>query len=550
MNRPPEDTTTHREKAVATTSSKDLVPITTKTNGADSKVPAPKFRNRLASFKALTDQFDEQVKKVEELFRLWGRERHLLVNLQHEGADADDVRDLLAGAREGAELCVAALQQQWAALKTLENIHHPPNAYFLIRIGEMLGKFPEEKLSKEAAVDYGNGLAERLEAEDLSVMVLEAVFCEIEDGSKKPPAISDVLPLLKRHKNKWKQRLDAIDLDNIQRWGEETIFALDFKNMVFREATLEYLDVHGHTDLAEGVRADDLVDLHFIAIHSTAQTEGMTELVAELEAPHTRSEIFQMARNFTAEHIRAEWMLRMLNAQRRLNRGKSLACRKCGAGYDSTMRCKVCEDASDIVGIKLWDEHAAAEAQPFEAELEQRRLLLQHEQQHRKKLECQRREQFVETRSAMVAARREQKWARRLEREEDMEWARIAQEQKMEEFFQRNEGRALEEHWEKIAAEYDLYENLDAETIDLIQRGVIPRQLTDEEFAELKDKARRELIERARRVIEEQRDEAMRVLSERLATLEDWKDGVDDPFDVIRELQERVSDLEYDRSEH
>lgn len=92
----------------------------------------------------------------------------------------------------------------------------------------------------------------------------------------------------------------------------------------------------------------------------------------------------------------------------------------------------------------------------------------------------------------------------------------------------------------------------------LIQRGVIPHQLTDEEFAELKEKARLELaalkekerlalIERAKRVIEEQRDEAMRDLRERLEALEDWRDGVEDHHDVIRELQGRLSDLEYDR---
>jgi hypothetical protein len=116
MTRPPEDTFTHRQKAVASIS-KDLVPITTKVNGADSKVPAAKSRNFLAGFRALTDQFDEQVKKFEELCRLWGYERHLLIYLHREGADADDVRDLWEATREGAEQCVAALQQQWGGVK-------------------------------------------------------------------------------------------------------------------------------------------------------------------------------------------------------------------------------------------------------------------------------------------------------------------------------------------------------------------------------------------------------------------------------------------------
>jgi hypothetical protein len=341
--------------------------------------------------------------------------------------------------------------------------------------------------------------------------------------------------------------MDAINIKDIQRLGEEIIFAIEFKKAVFKEAVLEYLDAHGYTDLIDGVRSGGS-DLHFTAIHTTAKTEGMTELVAELEAPLlARSEIFKQARDvFSGKYVRAEWSLRMLNARCRLNRGKSFACRKCGAGYDDPVCCKVCGEG-DVVGIEFWDEHAARERQPLEDDLEERRLQLEHEQlqlQHeqprRDKVEYQRWEQFT-------AVRYEKRRRRRIQQIEEIKWDEEAEQQEIERTLQHKMERALEEHWEAIASEYDPWLDADAETVEAFRRA---RPLSDEEFAELKKKAKREarseLVERTRRVIEEQRDEAMRDLDARLAEIEGWKnDGtIEDYSEVIDDLKSRVADLE------
>ena len=490
---PPED-----ERAKAVASSKNLVPV--KANGgANGEVPDRKRRNPLVSFRELTDQLDEHVKKFEQLCAVYHKRSRSIV-WHHYGSqpfadDVDDARDLWTETREGAEQRAAALREhgQWSMLA---DIHHPPFDYYKLRIGQMVTKFPDWKFADDdAAVEWANGLAERLEAEDLSVMVLESVFREIEDTTtkKSPIVIADVLPLLKKHKNKWQQRLIAIDPDQIQQGGEETVFAFEFKHAVFNEALLEYLDAHGYTELADGVRENELVPW-YVAIRAAAMSEGLSESVTRMEACPT-SEVFNEVRsNLTNKrHLMLEWELLLINAQRRLNCGKSLACRKCGAGYDNTMRCRVCENGGDVVGINLWKEHAARERQPLEAELEQGQLRVQYERQRRKKLECQRREQFVEARSAMRIARGRQRAEKWRQHEEEAEWAGIARGWEIEEWLWGKMERALDEHWKTIADEYDPLLHVSAETIDLIQRGVIPHQLTDEEFAELKEKARLEL---------------------------------------------------------
>ena len=214
---------------------KDIVIKTT--HASDGKVPARKSRNYIANFLALTDEFDKQIKTFDELHGVW-RERDHRIDLSRKGKSVEYAKNLLKRAREGAEQCITGLQQQWDTEKL--DIYHPSAGVLMVRIGGMVMAWPDAKLSTPE--DYAGRLADRLEAEDLNMMTLESVFREIEDTMKKAPAIADVLPLLGKHKKKWETRLAAIDLDQIQRLGEQTIFALQHKHEVFEDAVMEYLE--------------------------------------------------------------------------------------------------------------------------------------------------------------------------------------------------------------------------------------------------------------------------------------------------------------------
>ena len=134
---------------------------------------------------------------------------------------------------------------------------YSPSAEWLgWRIGEEMTKaWHDVKMSADEVL-Y---MADRLEAENLNAMVWESIFREIEDTRSKAPTINEMLQFLKKTKHiaDWKRRLAAVDLVNIRKGGEETIFALEFKKAVFEEAVLEYLDNHGYTDLAAEVREQE-----------------------------------------------------------------------------------------------------------------------------------------------------------------------------------------------------------------------------------------------------------------------------------------------------
>jgi hypothetical protein len=384
------------------TPGKDLVPISA--NAPGSKVPARMHRNFFASFRALTELFDEQIKDFGELHSAWRGRNQQQVDLFHECESVEYVRDLWTQVREGAEQCAAEMRQLWVSIENEEDLHHPPDEYLMLRICSMALTMPDVTVTE----DYGTRLAERIGAEEPSVMVCESIFREIEDTWKKKsaPGIPDVLPLLKKYTPQWQRRLAAINLDKIQQWGEETIFALEFKHAVFNEAVLEYLDDHGHTDLAAGVRDGEL-DPYMIAIEGTARTEGLAELVAKMEAPQVEDS-FEEARQILIgrKHVMQEWDLLMLNAKRRLNRDKAFVCSKCGAGYEKHYsHCMVCDDYS-IVDHEVWDKKTACEQQPLKAELQRRQ---QREQKRREKSAQPRRQEYLIVLSEKIDAREQQR---------------------------------------------------------------------------------------------------------------------------------------------
>ena len=255
-------------------------------NDGGGKVPALKSTNFFINFRALLAAFDKQVKLWNELCILWcGRNKP--VDLFHEGADVDGVRDLWASAREGAEQCLANMNALWAMRAPKQDMHSPSAEWLGWRIGEMTKAWHDVKLSADEVLYT----ADRLEAENLNAMVWESIFREIEDTRSKAPTINEMLQFLKKTKHiaDWKQRLAAIDLDDIRPVGEETVFALEFKNAVFKEAVLKFFDSHGFVEDAAGVRNDseDGLDPYLVAIEATAKSEGLFELnIIHLTSKH------------------------------------------------------------------------------------------------------------------------------------------------------------------------------------------------------------------------------------------------------------------------
>ena len=362
---------------------KDLVPVSA-TNG---HVRAPKYQNFFASFVTLTELFDEQITDFEDLCSAW-RGRNQRVDFHHEGDDVAYAQDLWTRTREGAEQCLADLEQLRTIKWKSTEFYHPSADFLLWRIGEMLKAWPD-RLSDEAAVNYAEYMAEHLVAKDLNVMIWESVFLEFEENKKtKPPSIAEVLELMGRHKRRWGRRLDAINQDQIQCGGEETVFALEFKHAVFKDAVLEYLDGHGYTELAAGVRDGELFE-HYAAIEATARTEELLEHVAAMEVgsivvngqlTHPFAEAQRILTN--KKHVVLEWDLLIKNAQRRLNHDKAFACTGCGAGYEERpSRCMICDSYTAVVPHAKWDAHIVCEQEELQAKLQRERQVVEDELQ-------------------------------------------------------------------------------------------------------------------------------------------------------------------------
>jgi hypothetical protein len=219
---------------------KNLVPSTT---GSGGKVPA-KRPNPIANFLAFTDRCDEQIKIYQELCTKY-HQRNYRVDLYREG-DVAGLQWLSEQVCEGAEQCTAQMKQLWPSLDE-DEILHPSVEYLMLRITHMITSWPNVKLAEEAGEHYVERLAERLDIEGLSVPAWESVFRELEDTFKgnKAPVAADVLPLVGSFKRKWEKRLEAINVKHVQLVAENVIFAAEFKQSVFVDAVLEYLECHG-----------------------------------------------------------------------------------------------------------------------------------------------------------------------------------------------------------------------------------------------------------------------------------------------------------------
>lgn len=555
---------------------KDIVPVSA-TNGHGSKVPAPQYRNFFASFKALTDAFDEQIKIYDELCSAWQGRNHR-VDFYYEGDDVDSAQDLWTIVREGAVQCLEDLEQLRAMRYQSTDIYHPSAEFLMWRIGEMMKVWPD-KLSGEPGANYAEYIAEHLAAKDLNVMVWESVFLDFEENQKtKPPALAEMLELMDKHKRRWERRLAAIDLVQINKCGEALVFAHEFKNTVFKEAVLEYLDAHGYTDLATGVRDGELRP-HAIAIKATARTEGLSELVAKMEAPVTTSEVFEEAKRIliSEKHVRSEWELLPKNAQRRVNKDKPFVCNKCGAGYkDWSGRCVVC-DGNTLVSHKVWDEQIACEQKELQAklqdELQQQQDKLQQRQREQKRRE--KLEWFLTAQLSWDRAKeqREERQEQRFKKElkeadcrfEERKWGVWARSQQIEDALWNAFERQHEKYWTEIALEYDFWSEMSKETYAELKKNGI-RHLTDKELAQLRVKAKRELAEREDK---EKRDKALhdlqdlqdqlreqgeevrelrdRTWQESLELIPDLLERLQEQDEEIRELRDRIGGLEYNR---
>jgi len=510
---------------------KDIVPVSaTSGNGHGSKVPASKHRNFFASFKALTDLFDEQVETCEELCTAW-RERNQRADFLDEDDDADYARDVWTRTHDGVEHCLEDLEQlrttRWKGI----DIYHPSAEYLMWRIGEMM-KAWIDKLSDEPAANYAEYMAEHLAAKDLNVMIWESVFYDFEENRKsKPPSLAEVLELMGKYKRQWERRLAAIDLDKIQAMGEQTVFAREFKNAVFKEAVLEYLDNHGHTDDAKAVR-DGEVTPQYTIIEAVARTEGHSELVAKLEAPCVASEVYKEAQRalVNKDQVIDEWLSLLKNARRRVNRDKSFVCSKCDAGYEEFLaQCVVCDGWNTVVGHKVWE-------QPFVREQKRREKLEPNDTARLQYKEVKEQQEEIEWQRWLKKETERGKEERLLE--EEMEWGRVARGQRIEEELWEAYERYEVEWWGQVAlsSDDDRWSKLSEEQIKHIKIHGLP-SFTKEE--------------RAEHVFKQKRDKLLREIQERLEDLPNLRDQIDDlRAEAMQECLALIPDIQEQLREH
>jgi hypothetical protein len=335
------------------------------------------------------------------------------------------------------------------------------------------------------------------------------------------------------------------------------VFAREFHNAVFNAAVLEYLDIHGHTELAAGVRDGELVS-YYIAIEAIARTEDLTDLVAKMEAPVTSENTFEEAARVLGgkEHVQLEWKLLLKKAPRQVNRDKPLVCMKCGAGYQPEQvlwgdgsktwsdRCRVCDASSSIVSHASWEKQIADEQQILQQQLDaelQRRL---RGQKRRDKLDRLNMEWFGRVKEQRKAQRKQRKQEELFRRVQAKQYAEDLHQQHIEQALWDGMIRAQEEYWEAIALEYDPWSELDVETIALIESGAIPRQLTDKEIAKLKREAAAQAKHKlAEGVAKAEHDAEMRELWERLEVIDGLQYELNEQKDLMRQVQDRLSDL-------
>lgn len=337
------------------------------------KTPALKGTNFRANFQALIATYDAQVKLWDELRSVW-LNRNARVDLSREGEIVAYAQALWKRTREGAERCLETTNAVFLMREVnLTSFELSASDYLFWRIVQLVKKtWHDVKMSEEEIADVAENMAERLALEEgISAQAWESIFCEIADTRKKLPLIAEMLEFLKKTKHiaVWQQRLAAVNLDQIQRAGEETVFAFDFKNAVFKEAVLTYVDNHGYTDLAAVMRdEDDEASKRpwYGAIQATAKSEGLSALVTQMEVDDDHGVSYDEVRDILTEKksVMIEWDLLLKNAQRHLNSDKAFACVDCGAGYDKKQYCKIC--GKFIVARAEWEqrfEHQQKELQ-------------------------------------------------------------------------------------------------------------------------------------------------------------------------------------------
>ena len=389
-------------KLPPTEKGKGLVP-----SGA-GKTPTLKGTNFRANFEALIATFDAQMKLWGELRSVW-LNRNARVDLSREGETVAYAQALWEHTREGAKQCLATMNAVFLMREVnLTSFELSASDYLSWRIVQLIKKtWHDVKMSEEEIADVAENMAERLALEEgISAQAWESIFCEIADTRKKLPLIVEMLEFLKKTKHiaDWERRLEAIDLDQIQRAGEETVFAFGFKNAVFKEAVLTYVDNHGYTDLAAMMRdEDDEASKRpwYGAIQATAKSEGLSALITQMEADNDHGVSYDEARDILThkKHVTLEWELLLKNAQRCLNQGKVFACVNCGTGYEERPgHCKVC-GMSRWTFVSQWDAHVEHLQTELQIELQIELQRLQREQKRREKSAQPRWQQHYEART-------------------------------------------------------------------------------------------------------------------------------------------------------
>jgi hypothetical protein len=89
------------------------------------------------------------------------------------------------------------------------------------------------------------------------ILAVESACRKLARTSKFLPTIAEVMPVFKRHTERWWQRLRLLDVERIKQIGDELITARKQQEQQFNDVVLEALDYVGAADLAARLRADE-----------------------------------------------------------------------------------------------------------------------------------------------------------------------------------------------------------------------------------------------------------------------------------------------------
>jgi hypothetical protein len=481
--------------------------------------PPPPPKNPILEFKNLVAAFEVQRKDFETLKSAC--EKRVYPVAEFLNPNEIDQSACAQFSSDNAKRLLEKLQALWPE----ENIHHHASyQYIALRLGVMMERLPKGEQSDVSA----KSLIERIEAELPSITVLESTCRELEDNEKKFPLATDILPVLKKQKKIWAERMAAVDVVAIEKLGEDWDKAHEEQHAIFEKSVRERIAFAGHKELLALLDVDPDVRVegcaHYVLAIDSLLRENCTELADKLRHCLGTYQDF--------DYERAD---------------------------DDAL--KQAQQAHDELRPLYVEAYRVAEEKRSERECKER---LQAYEERKREAEETKRRTDERISDAVRQRERERAHQHQLLIEEKLCDALV---------------REQEEWWGQIATEYDPWLEVSAETIAEIKSSKLRvKKLTNKDLAKLREKSKQELAKLAELQAKKEYDEAEReemgglsddelrdilwklpeldrthpaykefhrraVIDQRIS-LPDLQHRIEDQDDLIRELQQRISDLE------